>query len=282
MGLTGHILEVEFRLLQISSPWIHAETEQLGDLDSLIERLTVAGTRWPYTVAWIDGLGMRNGRCPAILQKGRWATAAEAHDTRPRSKMSVPVPLSPPSWLLQPSFVRLFNRAYYRAQGRLRTGRIVHPHAFFYPLDTLGDWNRLYGPQGFTQYQCVVPHTAGHDAVRRLFAALDRAGGAPFLCVLKDFQGQGKGTISFPRAGISIAIDMPVRPEKTPAIVNALNDVVAGDGGCVYLAKDAFTRADHYRAMEPRLDAWMDVRRTWDPDGKLRSALSVRLFGDDA
>ena len=98
--------------------------------------------------------------------------------------------------------------------------------------------------------------------------------------MVKDFQGQGKGTISFPRAGISIAIDMPVRPDETPAIVSALNDVVASDGGCVYLAKDAFTRAEHFRRMEPRLARWMEVRKQWDPELRFRSAQSVRVFGD--
>ena len=103
----------------------------------------------------------------------------------------------------------------------------------------------------------------------------------PLLCVLKDFRAEGKGMISFPMQGLSMAIDLPTR-DHTQAVIDALNDFVAGEGGRVYLAKDALTRAEHFRAMEPRLDDWLRVRRTWDPNVALKSALSVRLFGDPA
>jgi len=98
---------------------------------------------------------------------------------------------------------------------------------------------------------------------------------------VKDFGAEGRGTLSFPRPGITIALDLPMRGAPTQALVDRLNDEVAAAGGRIYLAKDALTRAEHFRAMEPRLPAWNEVRRKWDPNGRLRSGLSVRLLGDE-
>jgi FAD/FMN-containing dehydrogenase len=137
----------------------------------------------------------------------------------------------------------------------------------------------MYGRRGLTQHQCVLPNEAGAGAARRFLEVLTARGGASFLCVIKDCGPQGVGMLSFPRPGISIALDIAVRKE-TPALIDALNECVLKEGGRIYLAKDAFTRAEHFRAMEPRIDEFQRVRRIWDPTGKLRSAQSVRLLGD--
>jgi hypothetical protein len=194
--------------------------------------------------------------------------------------LSVPIDL--PDWFLRPEPVRPINAAHFRREGASAAGKIVHPESFFYPLDALGGWNRLYGRRGFIEYQCVLASGVRGPAYERFFAALDRMGGEPFLCVMKDFAREGKGMISFPKPGLAIALHMPVdrRDHGTQRVIDALNDVVASEGGRIYLAKDAFTRPEHYRAMEPRLDAWMRVRATWDPGRTLRSAQSVRLLGD--
>jgi FAD/FMN-containing dehydrogenase len=279
MGLTGHILEVELRMQPISSPWIWTEVEQMANLDGLVERLREASGTWPYTVAWIDWLarGKRRGR--GLIQKGRWADPSEAPAGLPPRKTTVSVPMDLPNWFLSPMLVRPINAAHYRREGAT-TGKVVHPESFFYPLDGLGKWNRLYGRRGFIEYQCVLPPSEGRPPYERFFATLDRMGGMPFLCVMKDFEGDGKGMISFPRAGTAIALHMPVQEGLTQKLVDALNEVVLSAGGRIYLAKDAFTRPEHYLAMEPRLDAWKRVREKWDPAGRLRSAQSVRLLGD--
>ena len=155
----------------------------------------------------------------------------------------------------------------------------MHPKNFFYPLDAIGGWNLLYGQRGFAQYQCVLPDTAGHGAASRFLDLLTARGGASFLCVIKDCGAEGDGLLSFPKPGISIALDIAVRKD-TPALIDALNECVVKEGGRIYLAKDAFTRAEHFRAMDPRIDEFQRVRRLWDPDGKFRSAQSVRLLGD--
>jgi FAD/FMN-containing dehydrogenase len=189
------------------------------------------------------------------------------------------MPVELPGWVLNRWSVRAFNALYYRKQrGELRR-TLSHPEAFFYPLDAVREWNRMYGRRGFTQYQCVLPEAAGRGAARRFLDLLTARGGASMLCVIKDCGEEGYGLLSFPLRGISIALDLPIR-DDTPALVDALNERVIAEGGRVYLAKDLFTTAERYRAMEPRLDEWTRVRRAWDPHGRLRSAQSVRLLGD--
>lgn len=278
MGLTGHVLEVTLTLERVPSPWIVSERERVDDITSFIEALEIAGRSWPMTAGWIDCLssGDRMGR--GVLYRGRWAAPDETPDTFPALRASVPVPFSCPEWLLGPLTVRAFNALnYWTHVPRVRRG-VVHPRRFFYPLDSLGHWNRLYGKRGFIQYQCVLPKEAGPGAAVRFLRLLTRRGGASFLCVIKDCGAEGIGLLSFPRPGISIALDVPMRGDAQ-SLVDALNELVIAEGGRIYLAKDALTRPEHFRRMEPRLDEFLRIRRTWDPAGRIRSAQSVRLFG---
>ena len=279
MGLTGHVLEVGFRLARVPSPWLVQESQRMRDIDEFIDGLKEAGPRWPLTMGWIDCLsGGRNlGR--GTLIKGRWAEPSEARKRFPKPKGGIAVPFLMPEFLLGRPSVRAFNTLnYWRHLPRVRHG-VVHPESFFYPLDTFRSWHRLYGRRGLTQYQCVLPESAGRGAARRFLELLVKRGGASFLCVIKDCGAEGIGLLSFPKPGISIALDIAVR-DDTQALVDALNEQVIKEGGRIYLAKDAFTRAEHFRAMEPRLDEWLAIRRWWDPTGRLRSAQSVRIFGD--
>jgi decaprenylphospho-beta-D-ribofuranose 2-oxidase len=280
MGLTGHLLEVEVALAPIPSPWIVVEAERIGDLDNLLEGLRRAASQWPFTVAWIDCLktGRHLGR--GTLYRGRWATPGEAPSRPPQAKRRLTVPIEFPGWVLDRWSARIFNELVYRKQLRRRSRTIAHPESFFHPLDVLRDWNRIYGPRGFTQYQCVIPKAAGSAGVRRFFDLLTRLGAASFLSVLKDFGKEGRGMLSFPMPGTTVSLDLPVRSD-TQAVVDRLNECVIELGGRIYLAKDAFTRPAHFRAMEgARLDEWLEVRGRWDPAGKLASAQSARILGD--
>jgi decaprenylphospho-beta-D-ribofuranose 2-oxidase len=279
MGLTGHILEVECRLVRVPSPWVLTETERMHDIDHFIEGLKEAGPRWPHTMGWIDCLsrGPLMGR--GILMKGRWAEPPEAPRRMPEPRRRPSVPFVLPGWVVNRWSVRAFNAVYYRRHVSHIRRAVVHPESFFYPLDAIGHWNRMYGPRGFTQYQCVLPESAGRGAARRFLELLTRRGGASMLCVIKDCGPEGIGLLSFPKPGISIALDIPIHDE-TQSLVDSLNELVIAEGGRVYLAKDQLTRAEHFRAMEPRLAAWTCIRRKWDPEGRLRSAQSVRLLGD--
>jgi FAD/FMN-containing dehydrogenase len=280
MGLTGHMLDVEVGLRRVPSPWIAGETEYVPDLDSLVGRLLEDGKTWPYTLAWMDALGA-GGRGRGVVYRGRWAEAAEAAGRPLTWPREITFPMAAPYWALSRLGMRWFNELVLLRYGRRVARAIMHPQAFFYPLDSLLEWNKAYGRRGFTQYQCVLPHQAGLPVFRRIFQTIAARGGAPYVVVIKDFGAEGRGTLSFPCPGITFSIDMPVS-DRTQAIVDAVNDLVAAEGGRVYLTKDAFTRAEHYRAMDPRIDAFNAVRRRWDPEGRIRSALSVRLLGDAA
>lgn len=281
MGLTGHILEVEVPLRRIRSPWIQQESVRVDDLDGFLAALGDAAKRLPYTMGWIDCLKRGRGMGRGILMAGDWASPDVAPSKFPAPHLRPTLPFDLPSWLLGRFSVAAFNEAYFRSHVARRREGIVHWESFFYPLDIVDEWNRMYGKRGFTQYQCVVPEKQRPGAARRVLEILTRAGGASFLCVIKDCGPEGKGMLSFPMEGVSIALDIPVR-DSTQALVDQLNEQVIREGGRIYLTKDGFTRPEHFRAMEPRLPAFLDVRRKWDPEGKIRSAQSVRLFGDAA
>jgi FAD/FMN-containing dehydrogenase len=279
MGLTGHILEVEVRLRRIPSPWVWVEDERIPDLDGFLDGLERAARDWPMTMGWIDCLtrGRHMGR--GILSRGRWADPGEAPAAAPRPKRRLAVPFDFPGWALNPLSMRIFNSVYYRKQVRRVKRGVRHPESFFYPLDVLRDWNRIYGKGGFTQHQSVIPKESGARGVRRFLELLTSLGAASFLCVIKDCGAEGEGLLSFPRPGISIALDIPIRRD-TRDVVARLNERVIEEGGRIYLAKDTFTTAEHFRAMEPRLEAWLAVKRRYDPEGRLQSAQSIRLLGD--
>jgi decaprenylphospho-beta-D-ribofuranose 2-oxidase len=279
MGLTGHILDVTVRLVRVSSPWIYGYARRIGDIDEFVVALKQAAAAWPYSMGWIDCLSRGRHMGRGVLMCGRWATRDEAPTRNPKPLQRFAVPFVCPSWVMGRTVGRVFNELIYRGH-RFRTGyRVMHPEPFFYPLDSIEHWNRLYGKRGFTQYQCVLPDSAGQGAVRSLVELLSSKGGASFLCVIKDCGDEGQGLLSFPRRGVSIALDLPIR-DNTQQIVDDLNDFVVAAGGRVYLAKDAFTRASHFAAMEPRLPAFNAERKRWDPQGGIRSAQSVRLMGD--
>lgn len=278
MGLTGHILEVEVALERVASPWIWRESASYPNLDAVTQALAEASSNWPMTMAWVDtsSRGAAFGR--GIVIVGRWAETSEAPAEPPRPRGRIDVPFYLPSGLVNSATLRLANAAYYTALGGKKAG-VMHPEPFFYPLDVLGHWNRGYGRRGFVQYQVVLPRA---ELFRDFIALFQQLGGASLVTVLKDCGAAGRGTLSFPRPGTSLALDIPMNGAHTQTLVDRLNEYSVAHGGRIYLAKDALTRPEHFRSMYPELDGWNAVRRKWDPDGKLASAQSVRLLGDRA
>jgi decaprenylphospho-beta-D-ribofuranose 2-oxidase len=282
MGLLGHILEVDVTMKKVPSPWIAQETRRVDDIDDYIAALKDGARRFPFTVGWIDCLSRGRHMGRGTLIAGRWADPKEAPPRYPSPKPRITMPVDLPSWVLGRASVRAFNTLnYWRHLPREKRG-IAHWETFFYPLDMIRHWNRMYGRRGFTQYQCVLPDAAGDGAARRVLDLLTARGGASFLCVIKDCGEENRGLLSFPMKGISIALDIAVR-DGTQALIDALNEKVIEEGGRIYLAKDQFTRPEHFREMERRrLPAFLEARRRWDPQRRIRSAQSVRLFGDPA
>lgn len=279
MGLTGRILEVELDLVRIPSPWIVEESERVGGIAEFLAALERSARDWPFTVGWIDCLARGAALGRGVLLRGRWAEPHEAPRRPPAPLRRKSVPFLFPSWALGRFAVRSFNELVYRGYALAPKRRIAHPEKFFWPLDAIRNWNRIYGRRGLTQFQSVVPERERPGATERLLRRAAERGGSSFLCVVKDCGAEGEGLLSFPRPGVSIALDLPIN-DRTRALVEELAELVITEGGRVYLAKDAFLRADQFERMEPRLAAFQRVRQRWDPERRLRSAQSVRLMGD--
>jgi decaprenylphospho-beta-D-ribofuranose 2-oxidase len=277
MGLTGQILEVEFPLEKIPTPYIWQESERVADIDEYIEKLKVAAKAWPMTVGWIDCLSTGKNLGRGFLMKGRWAQGHEAPERFPQELPTLRVPFQAPEFALSRLAVKAFNFVLYWKHFQPKKIGVVDPYSFFYPLDFVQDWNLGYGRRGLTQYQCVLPEPS---SARRFLELLSRKGGASFLCVIKDCGPESTAFLSFPKSGISIALDIAVR-DDTQDLIDCLNEFVLVENGRIYLAKDQFTRRAHFEAMEKnRLEKFKQVRAKWDPNQIFKSAQSVRLFGD--
>ena len=279
MGLTGLIAEVTLRLRRVESPWIVLETVAVDGLEAMMAGLAHAND-WQYTVGWIDCLARGPGVGRGILMRGRHATATEAGDRRWPRSWRLDVPMNAPEWLLNPLFMRWFNALYYRLNRGALKRQVVSYDRFFYPLDAVGRWNRLYGRRGFLQYQCVLPRAAGAVPIAAILDRVGAAGAASFLAVIKDCGPASEAYLSFPMEGTTLALDLAYRGQGTEALIHELNGLVAAHGGRIYLAKDAVSRAEDFARMMPGLAEWRAVRDRWDPAHRFRSALSARLLGD--
>ena len=264
MGLTGVILSARFRLRPVETAFVMEETVAARDLDETMA-LCEASRDWPYSVAWIDCLarGAKLGRAllarGAFLERGALPPQLAADRLRlpPASRLAVPI--DAPSVLLNGGVIGLFNGLYYR-RGRARSGaRVVHCAPFFFPLDRIAAWNRLYGRRGFVQYQCVLPKDESPAGVAALLERSAAAGQGSFLAVLKLFGPAGDGLLSFPMEGYTLALDFPLR-RGTPALLDALDRITHRHGGRVYLAKDARCSPERVRAGYPGRDAFAAVR----------------------
>ena len=185
------------------------------------------------------------------------------------------MPLTPPISLINGLSLRLFNAAYFRA-NKLRSGRrLAHYLPFFYPLDNVLEWNRIYGPRGFYQYQSVVPRSVERDATAELLGAIASSGTGSFLAVLKTFGGRlSAGLLSFPMAGTTLALDFPNLGDRTTRLLERLNAIVVAAGGRIYPAKDACMSREMFASGYPRLSEFLAFR-----DPGISSAMSRRLIG---
>jgi decaprenylphospho-beta-D-ribofuranose 2-oxidase len=280
MGLTGVVLAATLRLLPAPTAFMSVDTERAANLDELLEVLVRAEERHRYSVAWIDCLatGRRAGR--GVVTSGEHATPDQLTGRaagRPR-RYQPDVRVSAPGWvppgLLNRASIAAFNEAWYRKAPRSQLGA-VHPVApFFHPLDAVQGWNRMYGRQGFLQYQCVVPDEA---TLRVVLGRLSTARVPSFLAVLKRFGAGNPGPLSFPRPGWTLALDVPAATPDLGAVLDGLDELVAAAGGSIYLAKDSRLRPELLPALYPRLPAWQALRDRVDPDRRFVSDQSRRL-----
>lgn len=275
MGLTGHILEVTVQLERVPSPWIYEESERRDTLEEVFAELRAASATWPMTVAWIDtsSTGSKMGR--GIVMRGRWSEPDEAPPRAPSPNPRVRMPIDFPNGLANPATFGILNRGWFAKHGRGVVKHVVAPESFFWILDMVDDWNRVFGRRGFMQYQCVLPSSA--PIFRGFLERFQKLGACSWVTVLKDCGAEGEGLLSFPKLGSTIAVDIPLRDAAHGQhMTDTLNAYVLEHGGRIYFAKDTFSRPEHVAAMYPRLAEWQEIKRRYDPQGNLRSALSVR------
>ena len=279
VGLTGHILEVELTLERIASPWIFEESERFGSLEQVFTALREASRESTMTVAWIDtsARGRHLGR--GIVIRGRWAEPGQIEKTAPSVPPTVTVPFDFPSGIINPFTIRTLNTSWYIKHGGRSRKRFVTPYGFFWPLDAIHRWNRAFGRRGFIQYQCVLPSDLA--MFRKLLDLFAKHRACSFVSVLKDAGPEDGAPLSFLQEGTTLAVDIPVRSaEDACAMTSDFNEHVLACGGRIYLAKDSYTTPDEFRRMYPRLAEFEAVRLKYDPEKRIRSALSERLFGD--
>ncbi len=280
MGLTGVVTEATFDLVPITSSLMTVDTERTPDLDTLMARMVEGDDAYRYSVAWIDsvapsgrGVLTRGDHAPVEMLTDRRALDPLAYDP----KVIATAPRLFPSFLLNSLSARAFNEAWYRKAPVSREGELQSIGAFFHPLDGIQEWNRVYGPQGFLQYQFVVPDSGAHlvaTTLRRL-----RDVGAPgYLTVLKRFGAANPAPLSFPQPGWTLAIDIPARVPGLAEVFNELDQLVLAEGGRLYLAKDSRMSPEMMAASYPRLSEWQRVRDRMDPNQKFTSDLARRLL----
>ncbi len=284
VGLTGIVLRATIRLLQVETASVRVDTERASDLDDLMARMDAGDDTYRYSVAWIDCLAHGRALGRGILTRGDHARLSELPARTARDPLAFAparLPAVPPATpkLVSTATARAFNEAWFRAAPRERHGEIRPLGPFFYPLDAVGSWNRLYGRHGFVQHQFVVPFGAEavlQRAVERLVARRV----ASLLGVLKRF-GPGTGLLSFPIEGWTLALDLPAAQPGLRALLAGLDREVTEAGGRIYLAKDVRLDPSLLAAMYPDLDRWRVMRDRLDPHDVWRSDLARRL-GIDA
>ncbi len=252
LGLTGLVISAEIKLVRISSDQMEVEDLTFSSVEEF-GALSRDSADWEYTVSWIDAFA-RNGKVGrGIFSRARHAQNAQALKPGGHGS-SVGVPFTPPVSLVNKWTVDVFNRAYFWRRSQKKGLYSMHFQPFFFPLDAVANWNRVYGKRGFYQYQCVVPRAGGEEAVETLLREVNHSGAASFLTVLKEFGDQrSPGMLSFPRPGLTLAIDFPNRGESTKRLLASFDQVVQSVGGALYPAKDARMPGQLFQSGYPEL-----------------------------
>ena len=268
IGLTGVIISAQLQLQKIPGPWLATETLTFTNLTDFFE-ISNESAGWENSVSWIDcvgvggrGLFMRGNRTSEI-GKGKI------------SHSSPSVPVTPPFSLVNALTLRVFNELYFRMNSLKKEKGLQHYKKYFYPLDGIQNWNRIYGKRGFYQYQSVIPPESAKAATEEMLKTISKAKEGSFLAVLKTFgERKSRGLLGFPGPGTTLALDFPNRGESTLKLFDRLDSIVLSAGGKLYLAKDARMSREMFEATYPRISEFSAFR-----DPGISSAMSRRLLG---
>lgn len=282
MGLTGVILVVALKLIRIDSAYIRQETIKTKNLEEVMQVFEESGD-WTYSVAWIDCLARGENLGRSLLMRGEHASVQECSviangdPKKIRSKMKLAVPFCFPGFVLNEYSVRAFNQLYY---GKAKAGsstKIIDYESFFYPLDGIHDWNRIYGRRGFTQYQFVLPKEKSAEGMRLILEEISKSGKASFLAVLKLFGKQQTGIMSFPVQGYTLALDFALSL-GIEELFKRLDALVMKYEGRLYLTKDVRMPEDMFQQTYAKeIAEFSKLKKEYDPEGKFQSLQSKRL-----
>jgi FAD/FMN-containing dehydrogenase len=261
LGLTGVVTWAELQLRPISGPRLDVETIRFASLDEFFALCEESEQRFEYTVAWIDCLGRGKQLGRGILQRASHPPEQAPSGLARERKLAVPFPL--PVSLVNGLSLRIFNTLHYHLQSARRRLTSEYFQSFFFPLDRILYWNRLYGPTGFYQYQCVVPTAGAAAATAELLDTIARSGLGSFLAVLKRFGSlESPGMLSFPREGATLALDFPNKGAAVARLFESLDRIVGAAGGTLYPAKDGRMPGALFRSGYPR---WREFSQYIDP-----------------
>lgn len=282
MGLTGMVLSLTVQLKRIESSLIKTESLKTRNLEETLAVLNEFESA-TYTVAWTDCLSGGNKLGRSLFLKGEHATLSDLSGHKySGSPLEVPqkikltVPFNFPSFALNPLSVKAFNFAYYNKQFLKEVSKLSDYDGFFYPLDSIYHWNRIYGKRGFTQYQFVIPKKEGYTGLKKIIEKIGSQQMGSFLVVLKTFGKQENQYLAFPEEGYTLAMDFAMEPRLFP-FLEELDAIVLEYGGRVYLTKDARLPKDTFLRMYPQAENFLKIRNLLDPERKIRSLQSERL-----
>lgn len=273
VGLTGVVARICFALLPGASSRVMVQERRIADLEDFLAGFAEIRETATFSVGWIDALARGRSLGRGVLETAELARPLDGPRPRPRSRR---LPIDLPGAVMSPLGIRLFNAYYYHRVPRAGWQRVKPLQEFLFPLDSLLDWNRLYGRRGFYQFQCVLPDGTAAVGLRALLEEIGRARGASFLAVLKTLGRQGRGHLSFPMRGHTLALDFP-RRDGTEELLRKLEALTLDHGGRIYLAKDALLSAEGFQRMYPKLAQFRAVVERVDPQGRFDSDLARRL-----
>jgi FAD/FMN-containing dehydrogenase len=259
LGLTGLITRARLQMRRVPGSWIRGSSQRFGSLDEFFVLSKQSDECFEYTVAWVDCLASGKALGRGVFIRGNHEPA----EGRIVKHIPWRVPFTPPVSLVNGLSVSLLNQMYFRRGSAAQTDALWHYRPFLFPLDGILNWNRVYGPRGFFQYQCVLPERDAPAAIREMLRRISRSGVASFLSVLKSLGARPPlGLLSFARPGTTLALDFPNRGQRTLTMLETLDEITREAGGAVYPAKDARMSAASFLQYFPK---WREFSEFIDP-----------------
>ncbi|BBO81289.1 FAD-linked oxidase [Desulfosarcina ovata subsp. sediminis] len=281
MGLTGIILTAEIQLVPVEAAWVKVDYKRTKDLNDTFATFAEDAAKYRYSVAWIDCVSKGKNMGRSVCMFGNDTDRNEVPDLYRRKPLSVPtkrkktVLFDFPNWVLNPFSTKVFNSIYYDSNRNCT--KVVDYDSFFYPLDSILNWNRIYGKRGFVQYQAFLPPNNAERGYRRILERITNAGFASFLAVFKSCGPGREGLLSFLDEGYTLALDLPNTGENLRALSNELDKIVVKNEGRLYLAKDALTDSTSFAEMYPQLPEFKEIKNRIDPRNQIISEQARRL-----